>query len=74
MQRLRPDFARYLCDAVQVFKELTGNRGGGSGGGGSAERSNLDRGRGLAKFAARIAAETVAGYALWELYKTVTAA
>eukprot|EP00904_Undaria_pinnatifida_P014018 jgi/Undpi1/9747/HiC_scaffold_27.g12203.m1 len=57
-----------------VFKELTGNRGGGSGGGGSAERSNLDRGRGLAKFAARIAAETVAGYALWELYKTVTAA
>lgn len=68
---------------LQVFKELAGDRGGrgrggrgdgGSGGTGIAKRSGLDRGLGLAKFAARIAAETAAGYALWELYKTVTAA
>ncbi|CAN0089574.1 unnamed protein product [Scytosiphon promiscuus] len=61
-----------------VFKKLTGKQGGekGKGGGGglewpySSKPSNLEKG---ARFAARLGVETAAGFALWELYKAVTA-
>ncbi len=79
----------FLCrlqNLVQVFKKLAGKEGGqrgpaaaaagAAGGGGlewpySSRPSNFEK---VAKFAARIGLETAAGYALWELYKAVTAA
>eukprot|EP00903_Cladosiphon_okamuranus_P020592 g18902.t1 len=68
-----------------VFKKLAGKDGGrGAAAGGAGEGksgglewpyssrpSNLEKG---ARFAARLGLETAAGFALWELYKAVTAA
>lgn len=67
---------------TQVFKKLAGKQGEGGGGAGGATKgglewpyssrpSNVEKG---ARFAARLGLETAAGYALWELYKAVTAA
>lgn len=51
----------------QIFKELAGPQGGGKR---TANRNSRAQ---AARFLARLAVETVAGYAIWELYKTVTA-
>lgn len=65
---------------MQVFKKLTGKQGEKGGGGAnkgglewpySSRPSNFEKG---ARFAVRLGLETAAGYALWELYKAVTAA
>ncbi|CAM9223257.1 unnamed protein product [Ascophyllum nodosum] len=50
-----------------VFKELAGRQGGEGG----AEKNEPSRN--LARFVARIAAETAIGYAIWEVYKRSTA-
>lgn len=63
----------HMCvHAFQIFKELA-KASGPIGSGSAPDRSRSDdQAWRVAKFAGRMAAETAAGFALWELFNIIT--